>query len=1191
MATGLNVPEVFMEKMMRALRIFLCILPLVIGNVCFSAPSRSAPSQKVVILYSSINQGQVATATALETVLAAPGDGPTNNIILKDIRDFQPGWRRKLGKAVYGYLLENYPKTFNRFYSAFLTKGNQSMTLANLKTPYNEKALEKYLEIEKPDTILATHFGAAQVLGNIRERGKLRDVKIGWLYTDFIPAYFPRISQRIDQTFVPSSASRQMWLEQGVEENRVSTAATPPQVASDLLSRKTLFSSTGLSLDVLTIAISLPDGASTSDYRTAIETIVKAVKRPVQIVAKPNLKEKMVHQLESQLKSKIITVADTHYSQYTRYADLVVAPTSYLSTTVSQFDIKPLVLVDSTPGIDHENARLFASKDLALVTSDLYELGDHVQRLLTDETLWDRMRHAQIEFRDGVNLHKIQEFVSSPKLSSEADFRLGIEAGKSVEYSAEALAELEKAAPADIEILLAYGKHPDGEMFRKDANPFGHIAVRIDDTVYTVNGQAKRGHESYIIHKTSLNDYLYGISRHYMNEEHTDTFGEAYARHNLSIRVSGVSPAQKAAMLREVERHDATWIRGEWSFDGRENNCADFSDRLLKAGGFLTPEQVAVGDGKVRRFTVPLDVFDRYLSFFTNDVGYRVELVGYTYVPDSKNLYSRTTFPISPYKPLRMIKNMLGIGNGKFEEAMVTKRLAVYPGSYRVTYENVSGTSVENAAVKEQKQRELEQEYQQLVIKESELERLRADIDSQQLKAANVQEAMANELARFTSAETQFITEGKSLLDPERQKLATHLQEVIAQWDQRQKEYQSNLDALIVQALDHFAKKVLFYVTSTNEELQFRVSPADRETLAKLTNETRDAYQNYLNLKHVYGQAKDIPRTHYYRLTFEKAREFIDQSDRMMKAKNYKLTLFERLKEYGPTLKKYILYVKLSGKFLKSLASLVFKSSQNMSYMGHLNEFFRLFTKEVDYKVEVQGREIVDKAQRLEPGIVNIFAPVHRNPVLDFLAYSHLGIDDALPFIFFPKPSSQILGKAFSNVIVVGGGSDVPIENTIKELKKGYTRNIVIYPEGSVSAGMMETRPPREKFSWGLLRRLRNEGYKINLVPIVYENTARFTYRNTIDSTIDDLVDKSNPPVTLKVVVGQPLDTKMLDIMLRMDPQSINRYLRATWLEGMPTDANVLSGQLRAKSMDALVGQFKTKPSQNMCKKLFLIGD
>ena len=40
------------------------------------------------------------------------------------------------------------------------------------------------------------------MLGTLRERGLLAQVSIGWLHTDFFEGYFPRISKRIDRTFL-----------------------------------------------------------------------------------------------------------------------------------------------------------------------------------------------------------------------------------------------------------------------------------------------------------------------------------------------------------------------------------------------------------------------------------------------------------------------------------------------------------------------------------------------------------------------------------------------------------------------------------------------------------------------------------------------------------------------------------------------------------------------------------------------------------------------------------------------------------------------------------------------------------------------------------------------------------------------------------------------------------------------------
>jgi processive 1,2-diacylglycerol beta-glucosyltransferase len=61
----------------------------------------------------------------------------------------------------------------------------------------------------------------------LREKGYLNDINIGWIHTDFFKGCFPRISKRIDKTFVGHNKLEKMWLYSGISKNKVETTGIP----------------------------------------------------------------------------------------------------------------------------------------------------------------------------------------------------------------------------------------------------------------------------------------------------------------------------------------------------------------------------------------------------------------------------------------------------------------------------------------------------------------------------------------------------------------------------------------------------------------------------------------------------------------------------------------------------------------------------------------------------------------------------------------------------------------------------------------------------------------------------------------------------------------------------------------------------------------------------------------------------
>lgn len=1097
-----------------------------------------ANANTTLVLYSSINIGHIQAATELKTSLIKSGISE-NTIELIDIRDFKGPISSSISAKVYNYLVTYHPNLLNKFYNNFVSQGNSVMSLSRFDGQYDSERLLNLITQKSPGTILTTHYGAAQSLGTLREKGELKNIKLGWVYTDFTPAYFPRISKSLDRTFLASEFIANDWIKKGVDPSKIAVSGILPRSEAMQYNRSSLFQAAGLQNDRPSIVVNFSNRIKKSEFSSIIESIATRNRQPIQIITNKPIKKSVLSKIQQDYPAAQIThVSDVGlFEGLVKEADVLVTSSSYIGETMNSVGPKRLVVYDNTPGIDHSNIQALTEAGLIESSNKTFRIGYLVNEMLTVKA--DSVLANQRHFHGEQNTKLISDFVKSPSIIHDTDDRLGIENGTTVLFTKEALAKLEKDSPADIEIILSYGKYPNGDFFTNDGNPFGHLAIKVKDKVYTVNGKATRGVETNGIHVSSLEDYLYSINRTNVNEEHTDTFGGSYARHNISIRVGNVSDTAIQQMMSFIDKKQDGWRNDEWTWKAREYNCADFVVDALKAGNFI-PKDYPLDEKKKHQFTFPLDVFDSYLEFFENNPTFRTEISGYTFIPDSRNLYRRPTFPFSAYQLRRLMKNMKA-GTVDTHEQAITKRIAFYPTDYTAHYENVDGSSVHDA---EKKLKE-----QELAVADS--------FKSLQITARNFEAKQKRLVSEGLTSDTLY----KTLNSSDESSVKK-----LADWNTLQKDLQTDLDQLIVQQLDHFALKIMFYVESAYLSLSHRVTPTDFNSLKNLYESTNQAYSGYLKMKPRYGQAKDIPRTAKYREIYEKAEQFIKLADYLNGTKLPQETKSKNVR----------LYLKLGKEALAVVWKLISTGTQSTATFNQSMKFARTFGEDVGAKVDVTGGDIIKNLPQ-EKGTVNILAPIHRHPLWDLVALANLNIDGALPFIFFPKPVARFITKHVTNVIAVGGGSDMPIDHVISELNKGYTSNILVYPEGSVSAGMMETRPAREKFSWGLVRTLREQGFKVNIIPISYENTAKFGNENTIETALNKAL--ANPEkITYRVDIGKPLNSKMIDKMLLTDPLMIGRYIRSFWLEKMKTTNTLLSGQLRPTEMDRLVdNDFKPK--------------
>jgi hypothetical protein len=227
-----------------------------------------------------------------------------------------------------------------------------------------------------------------------------------------------------------------------------------------------------------------------------------------------------------------------------------------------------------------------------------------------------------------------------------------------------------------------------------------------------------------------------------------------------------------------------------------------------------------------------------------------------------------------------------------------------------------------------------------------------------------------------------------------------------------------------------------------------------------------------------------------------------------------------------------------------------------------VDDFFRTLGEIRGYRVHVSGMEHVPRSTGGDA--VRLFAPAHRHGVTDNITFAHLRLSDYLVFNavdqlpFVPRSLRDRIATT-NGLIPVGGGRGPAVERALAVLARGISRNVLIYPEGSVSEGFRGTRPPRRNFGESLVRRIRGAGRGVDLIPVTYLDNARFL----------DLRPRSNAPTDLRVVVSAPLDTAMIDALLCTGGgEMVNRMVRLAWLETLVTNEYQFLGQARVREIE-----------------------
>lgn len=651
----------------------------------------SLPPKKIVIFYSSIGYGHISAAQAIRDEIHRQSRNTV--VVLQDIRAFMhPVWR-SVDERLYWFVASNLPECFESLFHAMQTRGNRIPSLSMLPTDYPEEKVLAYLTQQAPDVILSTHYGAAQVLGTLREKGFLAQRRTGWLHTDFFEGYFPRVSKLIDRTFLAHPELESRWLAAGVPADKVITSGMPVQaeaVSADV--RQGIRARLGLSPDIPTLTLA-GGKEGRGDYAAIIDSVMRHVPGSLQIIAACGANARLRARLEElrgslplRLTLKVMgLVPRADMMACMGAADVLITKAGGL-TPAEAFTIGvPTILLDVISGHERENAALFVRQGLASFAGNAEDAGRQVEDILSDPARREAILAAQRQYRERTNIVSIARFA----LDDAADPlhplpTYGVEDGAPVLGIDAALARLDAEAPAEVELLLSYATSQTPERIVRE-NPFGHLAIRIEGVVYSANYIAAPGVDPNFLQHVSLADYLYGVTRPSPSQVHTNTYGMAYGRETLGLRVRGVPSEGRAAMVAEVHRMEGAFRDGSVQWHRSDFNCADVVARMLAAGGY---DSRSLGN-RMGLPRMPLDLFERARARFEADPSLQQELIAYRLLPGTQAPYRFSRFPLSMWQPLRSMARVLSDASRDELEQATTRQVTAYFSDPRLDVEEL----------------------------------------------------------------------------------------------------------------------------------------------------------------------------------------------------------------------------------------------------------------------------------------------------------------------------------------------------------------------------------------------------------------------------------------------------------------------------------------------------------------------
>jgi len=387
-----------------------------------------------------------------------------------------------------------------------------------------------------------------------------------------------------------------------------------------------------------------------------------------------------------------------------------------------------------------------------------------------------------------------------------------------------------------------------------------------------------------------------------------------------------------------------------------------------------------------------------------------------------------------------------------------------------------------------------------------------------------------------------------------------------------QEAFLARLDAFQVYQHNHFVEQVSGELDQAVATLRSFYGSARKRGVVRRHRQLQKLARRCRELAPLYGSAKDHQRIAALQRFYAGAVDFSERIRRLdptmpVSPPPSASERFARLRRAGV---RFFRHLAPGWRLVRGAVGVLWavlgkpRDTGGTPFTASVDRVFRSLGELTEVRVSVTGEEHL--AAPASDRSVVLFTPAHRHGFTDNIAFSHLRLSDycvfnavdQLPLV--PRFLKDRMART-PGLIAVGGGRGSSVERALDALESGVSKNVLIYPEGSVSEGFGGTRPPRPNFGEGLVRRIRAAGWEVELVPITYLDNARFL----------DLPTRAGRDRVreLRVAVAPRLDTRMIDALFEAGGGAmVGNMLRLAWLENLVSDELHFLGLSRARAIE-----------------------
>lgn len=347
----------------------------------------------IVVLSASYGFGHKSAAEAIKRDLEKIY--PNANVIIKDAQDFQNPVTRWASAKMYDWVTKFWPRAFDKWFNGYMKKAETIPDIGNLPAGkhVNSKKLLKFIEEQNATMVISAWNHATETLISLRSKGKLQDTIIAQTMTDYVnEAYFRRMGERIDMTFVPHKFIEDEFVREGLTHDKVATSGIPvSDVAYQKLTkeqRAEFMRARGLDPDVKTIFL-MSGSAGVGDFPAMVNSMIHEFpSERLQIVVVTAKNEGHLKKL-SEIKppaninlKPLGKVPNAEVLAYMKTSDVIVTKTGGLTATEVMAIGKPAIFLDINGGQEAHNSNLFSQLGMGVATKSADEVGPLAAQIL-----------------------------------------------------------------------------------------------------------------------------------------------------------------------------------------------------------------------------------------------------------------------------------------------------------------------------------------------------------------------------------------------------------------------------------------------------------------------------------------------------------------------------------------------------------------------------------------------------------------------------------------------------------------------------------------------------------------------------------------------------------------------------------------------------------------------------------------